>query len=146
MFIVNVEGAIYKEDKWLVIRRSTMEEHGAGELSLVGGKVDVGDPTFYILEETIKREVFEEVGIQIADELQVVFNSMFTADDGVNVVNIVMLGEHREGEAYPKSSDEVDAVFWLTEEDILNNKEASPWLKESIKKAVEAIRKQRLEV
>ncbi|KWX72124.1 hypothetical protein AMQ84_25905 [Paenibacillus riograndensis] len=39
MFIVNVEGAICRDDKWLVITRSTKEEHAGGTLSLVGGKV-----------------------------------------------------------------------------------------------------------
>ena len=40
LFIVNVEGAIYKDEKWLLIRRSEMEEHAGGTLSLVGGKVN----------------------------------------------------------------------------------------------------------
>jgi hypothetical protein len=38
MFIVNIEGAIFKEEKWLVIERSLKEEHAGGTLSLVGGK------------------------------------------------------------------------------------------------------------
>ena len=37
LFIVNVEGAIYKDEKWLLIRRSEKEEHAGGALSLVGG-------------------------------------------------------------------------------------------------------------
>lgn len=41
MFIVNVEGAIYKNEKWLLIRRSKKEEHAGGLLSLVGGKVEL---------------------------------------------------------------------------------------------------------
>ena len=38
MFIVNVEGAICKDEKWLVITRSSKEEHAGGTLSLVGEK------------------------------------------------------------------------------------------------------------
>ncbi|CAN7313515.1 hypothetical protein [Paenibacillus sp. LjRoot56] len=41
MFIVNVEGAVFKEEKWLIIKRSEKEEHAGGSLSLVGGKVDI---------------------------------------------------------------------------------------------------------
>lgn len=33
MFIVNVEGALRKENKWLIIERSKNEEHAAGLLS-----------------------------------------------------------------------------------------------------------------
>ncbi|SDJ84815.1 hypothetical protein SAMN05216243_1124 [Sediminibacillus albus] len=41
MFIVNVEGAVLPEGKWLVSRRSEQEEHASGMLSLVGGKIDI---------------------------------------------------------------------------------------------------------
>lgn len=40
MFIVNMEGAVYKDDKWHVIKRSEKEEHAGGLLSLVGGTVE----------------------------------------------------------------------------------------------------------
>lgn len=53
VFIVNVEGAICKDDKWLVIKRSSKEEHAGGTLSLVGGKVDVEGNTIHILERTM---------------------------------------------------------------------------------------------
>ncbi|MHA2156748.1 MAG: hypothetical protein ACXABU_15495 [Candidatus Hodarchaeales archaeon] len=39
-YIVNVEAAIFKEEKWLLIERSEKEEYGGGLLSFVGGKVD----------------------------------------------------------------------------------------------------------
>lgn len=35
MFIVNVEGAIYKNAKWLLIRRSEKEEHAGGGYPLL---------------------------------------------------------------------------------------------------------------
>lgn len=41
LFIVNVEGAIRKDDKWIIIERSKEEEHAGGLLSLVGGKVEM---------------------------------------------------------------------------------------------------------
>lgn len=50
MFIVNVEGAVFDNDKWLVVKRSTKEEHAGGTLSLVGGKVDMEGNAFNILE------------------------------------------------------------------------------------------------
>jgi 8-oxo-dGTP diphosphatase len=60
MFIVNVEGAIYKNEKWLLIKRSEKEEHAGGTFSLVGGKVDKEGNTTDILERTLKREILEE--------------------------------------------------------------------------------------
>lgn len=75
MFIVNVEGAICRDDKWLVITRSTKEEHAGGTLSLIGGKVDVEGNTLEILERTVKREIDEEVGIEIKDTVTFVYSS-----------------------------------------------------------------------
>ena len=38
LYIVNVEAAIYKGNRWLIIRRSDKEDHAPGLLSLVGGR------------------------------------------------------------------------------------------------------------
>ena len=137
MFIVNVEAAIYKGDKWLIIKRSELENHAAGELSLVGGKVDKEGVKSDILEETIRREVLEEVGVELCDELHYVHSTSFIADDNVHVVDIVFLGEHKSGEAYPKSREEVGDVYWFTAEEILNNEDAAVYVKESIRRAVD---------
>jgi hypothetical protein len=54
VFIVNVEGAIRKYDKWLIIERSKIEEHAGGLLSLVGGKVDIEGNSTDIVRKNIK--------------------------------------------------------------------------------------------
>ena len=135
VFIVNVEGAICKDDKWLVIKRSSKEEHAGGTLSLVGGKVDVEGNTNHILERTIKREMDEEVGIDIKYEVTFVYSSSFVSDDGHNVINVVFLCEYDRGTAHSKSPDEVEAVHWMTYDEIMNHPDAPPWTKESIRRA-----------
>ncbi|WP_096153282.1 MULTISPECIES: NUDIX hydrolase [Bacillus] len=134
MFIVNVEGAIYKENKWLLIRRSEKEEHEGGQLSLVGGKVEQEGHTTDIFERTVKREIWEEVGIEV-DNLQYVNSSTFVTDVGEHVVDIVLLCQHVAGVAYAKSPDEVDEVLWLTTEEIMNNPSLPPYLKHNVKLA-----------
>ena len=64
-YIVNVEAAIYNDDKWLVVKRSELEEHAPGTLALVGGKVEVASGGDDVLEDTLRREVKEEVGIEV---------------------------------------------------------------------------------
>lgn len=140
MFIVNVEGAIFKGDKWLLIERSKKETHAGGIISLVGGKVDLEGDSIDILERTVKREIFEEVGIEIKDTVHYVQSTSFVTDKGVNVVDIVFLCEYARGEAYPNSPDEVEQVLWLTYQELMNHPHAPIWPKESIKKA-EVVRK-----
>ncbi|HSU80384.1 MAG TPA: NUDIX domain-containing protein, partial [Candidatus Angelobacter sp.] len=65
MFVVNVEGAIHLDGKWLLILRSEKEEHAGGGLSLVGGKCEIEGNSSDILERTLHREIFEEVGIEV---------------------------------------------------------------------------------
>jgi 8-oxo-dGTP diphosphatase len=89
MFIVNVEGAIFKNDKWLIIKRSEKEEHTGGLLSLVGGKVEIEGHSTDILERTIKREILEEVGITVKENLKYVHSTSFVTDSGENVIDIV---------------------------------------------------------
>ncbi|TFD92937.1 NUDIX domain-containing protein [Jeotgalibacillus sp. R-1-5s-1] len=118
MFVLNVEAAIYKDDKWLMIRRSEKEEHAGGGLAFVGGQVDQEGFSYDILERSLKREVFEEVGIEVEVE-QYVNSSSFVTDKGEHVVDIVFLCRYVSGEAFAKSVDEVDDVYWLTQEELM---------------------------
>ena len=135
LFVINVEGAVFREDHWLFIRRSMKEEHAGGQLSLVGGTVDYEGFSSDILERTLRRELFEEVGIEIKEEIQYVRNTSFVTASGTQVVDIVFLCEIEKGEPYPKSLDEVDEVLWLTTEEILSREEFPDFLKENIRAA-----------
>ncbi|MCM3609745.1 NUDIX domain-containing protein [Planococcus sp. MERTA32b] len=131
MFAVNVEGAIHRNGKWLLIRRSQKEEHAGGSLSLVGGQCDIEGFSSDILERTLEREIFEEVGSEVSD-LKYVNSSSFVTDSGVNVIDIVFLCRHRTGEPFAKSADEVDEVLWVTTDEILAHKELPDYLKVNI--------------
>lgn len=135
MYIVNVEGAIFHGDKWLIIERSLKEEHAGGTLSFVGGKVEENEPSSEILERTVQREIGEEVGIEIKDQMKYVCSSSFISDDGWRVLNIVFLCEYRSGTPYSKSTDEVENVYWMSTEEILDHPNSPIWLKEYLVKA-----------
>lgn len=132
MFVVNVEAAIFKDDMWLVIRRSLKESHAAGMVSLVGGKVEHEGNQSDILERTLRREIAEEVGIEVSDVIHYVHSTSFVADDGDNVINVVFLCEYLNGEAVCKSPDEVDAVLWLPMDQVLGDETTPLWTKESL--------------
>lgn len=135
MFIVNVEGAVFKEDKWLIIERSKKEDHAGGMLSLVGGKVELEGNSSDILERTVKREIYEEVDVKVNDQLTYIHSTSFITDKGENVVDIVFLCEYESGNAIPKSIDEVEAVDWMTASQVYAHPNAPDYLKESIKRA-----------
>lgn len=141
MFYVNVEGAIYKEDKWLIIKRSLKEGHAGGLLSLVGGTVEKEGNSKNILERTLRRELYEEVGVLVKEKMDYVRNTSFKIDNGTDVIDIVFLCEFKEGEPFAKSPDEVDAVYWMSTEEITNHPNSPIWLIDSIKEAEELLKR-----
>lgn len=135
MFIVNVEGAIFRENKWLIIERSKKEEHAGGLLSLVGGKIEQEGISSDILERTVKREIFEEVDVTVKEHISYVHSTSFMTDSDEHVVDIIFLCEYESGKAIAKSSDEVESVYWMTAQQVYEHPNAPDYLKDSIKKA-----------
>lgn len=133
LYVVNVEAAIFKQDKWLIGERSETEDHAPGFFSMIGGKVENATNDNNILEETLKREVLEEVGVHIHDEIRYVKSSSFIADFGKHVIDIVFLCRHKEGEPIVCEPDELSSVCWMTIEEILVHKKVDVYTKESFK-------------
>jgi 8-oxo-dGTP pyrophosphatase MutT (NUDIX family) len=131
-YIVNVEAAIFKEKKWLMIKRSEKEEYAGGTISFVGGKVDVTKEEVNVLEKTLRREIWEEVGVEIEEQMTYVKSSLFIANDEP-VVDIIFLCQYKKGTPHCKSPDEVAMIYWMTTEEIINHPNTPPWLTQNIK-------------
>ena len=56
-YIVNVEGAVVKDGRYLMIVRGEQESHAPGALTFPGGKVEDAESVDNVLEETIRREI-----------------------------------------------------------------------------------------
>lgn len=138
-YIVNVEAAIFKDNKWLMILRSSKESHAAGTISMVGGKVEFDDNSNNTLEEALKREVLEEVGVVISDKMSYVESKSFVTNLGNHVMDIVFLCEYVSGSPKANSADEVEEVSWYTLEEIKQNEKTPPWILQSIQKAQELL-------
>src|SRR5699024_10832001 len=118
MFIINVEGAIYRDDKWLIIERSKKEEHAGGLLSLVGGKVEQEGNSSNILERTVIREIYEEVGIKVKEDLRYIHITSFVTDMFYHFIDVIFLYEYTSCKTCQKSSDEVEYVKWMTHQEV----------------------------
>lgn len=53
-----------------------------------------------------------------------VYSSSFVSDDGNNVINVVFLCEYDRGTAHCKSPDEIEAVHWMTYDELMNHPKA----------------------
>ena len=130
-YIVNVEAAIWQEGRYLMIIRSAQDSHAPGMLSMPGGKVEGAGSADNILEQTLRREIEEEVGVQIAPGIQYVKSSAFIADDGDPVVDIVFLCRYQSGTP-TADPEEVADVQWMTVQGIMDHPRAPSWTRQSI--------------
>lgn len=118
--IVLVMGVIEKEGKYLIAQRSLDEPQAPGTWSLPGGKVEVETKKdeLNVLEETLKKEIVEEVGIEVEDEMFYVRSSSFIRNDGAPVVGVLFLCKWKSGKATPLE-DSID-IAWISIDEIPN--------------------------
>lgn len=135
-YVVNVEAAIYADGSYLLVRRAQAEDHAAGALALVGGKVEGVTDATDVLEATLAREVDEEVGVAVTD-LRYVESVAFVTDAGDPVVDVVFLCRHEAGTPTVRDDEEVAAVTWMTPEAVLADDDVPPWTARSVEAAEE---------
>jgi 8-oxo-dGTP diphosphatase len=138
-FVVNIEVFLEHEGRWLLIRRGAGEAHAPGSLAGVGGVVEVGDAGVDVLEDTARREVAEEIGVDLAGvKLSYVESSFFVTDDGDPTINVVF-GARLPASARPvmASAAEVAELIWMTAEEAVTAASCPPWIRRSLGRAAE---------
>ncbi|MEZ4668764.1 MAG: NUDIX domain-containing protein [Anaerolineae bacterium] len=133
-YIVNVEGAIVRDARYLLVLRGAGEAHAAGLLSLVGGKVEGAEAVPNILEDTLRREIREEVNLEV-DDLVYVHSTAFIADDNQPVIDVVFVCRQSGGTEFAADPAEVAAIFWMTANEVLTNPDMPEWTRESVRRA-----------
>jgi 8-oxo-dGTP diphosphatase len=132
-YIVNVEGAIVKDGRYLLVIRGAGETHAAGMLSLVGGKVENAGESGNILEETLRREIREEIGVEVGFIEYVQSSSFGSASEPV--VDVVFLCVFADGEPRIVSPEEVESIHWMSAEAVENDPDVPIWTKRSVSAA-----------
>ncbi len=135
-YIVNIEGIVVRpaDGRYLMVVRGAGESYMSGALSFPGGKVEGVKNEDNVLEETLRREIREETGVEVADEMVYVESHSFVAE-GDPVVDVVFLCRYQSGEATAADPDEVAAVRWMTAQEILDRPQTPPWTRQSIELA-----------
>ena len=132
MFVVNTQCAVFQGERILMIIRGQGVQHAPGVLAFPGGKVEIEDGPAEILETAVRREVLEETGITVSPDLEYVRSASFSMNDGTPVVDVLFLGEYREGKPRITDPDEVADIKWMTANEVLAEDETPPWLKDVI--------------
>lgn len=132
-FIVNVSVVIFNGNNEVLLgHRSPQEEVYPDLWGIPGGKIESTDAS---IEDGLKREVLEEVGIEIKD-IQMVSNNTRVKSDSQNVLYMVFKAKLASGVAQP--IEDTDKVGWFTLSQ-MNELEFTPFTYDIIKKAFSKI-------
>lgn len=131
-FVVVVECAIEHNGKFLLIKRPA-GVHAGGLLAFPGGQVEYKDGNRDILLQAIKREVLEEVGLDLVDPIHFATSSYFIDSHNEHVLDVIFYCKIKNSSAYVKpSAREVPEYFWLTPYEAQAHKNTPSWLREYI--------------
>lgn len=112
MVRVGIGVFVFKGDKFLMQQRQGA--HGAGSWSVPGGHLEFGES----FEDTARREVKEETGLEIADvRFGAVTNDHF-ADEEKHYVTVWMLSDWARGKEYIAEPDKCLEQAWHTLDDL----------------------------
>jgi len=114
LHVVFVEAWIRKDDKYLLAKRSSKDDQAAGKWAVPWGKVDM-ELEDNIVENALKREVMEEVWVEI-DNFQFLGSNSFIRSSGHHVVGLSFVAEWKSWEALPL--EDQDEVRWVTIEEM----------------------------
>jgi 8-oxo-dGTP diphosphatase len=114
--IVAVKGWIEKDGKFLIAKRGPNEIHMPNTWSVPGGKVDSTTEEANVLRNALKREIREEVGIEIDDDIELIYDNSFIRSDGAHVVMMIFLCRYKSGKARPL--EDTAELKWLTLEEL----------------------------
>ena len=130
-----VEVAIEHEDKFLIIQRPS-GVHAGGLLAFPGGKVEKVDESDDgdILRAAAKREILEEVGLVLKDNLDYVVSSYFVSSDtGDHVIDSIFHCKVKKTTLkISVSKREVVNYYWMTAAEIDLAANCPAWLKKNV--------------
>ncbi len=125
---VVITAIVVKDGKYLITRRSPNKKRFAGLWTVPGGKLETSDYVnlpkdtehywYNVLEQVLKREVSEEVGLKIKN-IEYVTSLATIHGDGAPSLVISCVADYESGEVNLQE-DETDKFEWVSLEDAKN--------------------------
>ena len=123
-FGVATKAMIRNEGKYLVLYKSETEEINPNEIDIPGGRMKFGESA----EESLKREIAEELGVNIEIEKPSRVWSFVKGD--LHLVGVTFLAKYLDGKL--KLSGEHTKYEWVSRDKILMG-DYPKWIKEEFK-------------
>jgi 8-oxo-dGTP diphosphatase len=139
-YAVTVCVLIQRGDSWLLVVRAPGVAYAPNKIGLIGGHVDDARPLAGVLEATARREVAEEVGVDLSEvPLHYLESEFFITDEGERQITVTFTAQASpEIEPLVKAPDELTEVGWWTLDDLEADSRCPSWLPAIIRRAAQA--------
>lgn len=133
-FLAGIGALIWHEasQKYLLMRRASHRDAGAGSWECVTGRVDQGEG----FEESLLREIREEIGVDATIEF-LIGTSHFYRGEAIpenELLGVLYLCSITDPDAITVS-DEHDEIRWLTADEVYEFLDQKNWLYRTIQRA-----------
>jgi 8-oxo-dGTP pyrophosphatase MutT (NUDIX family) len=137
VYAVTVCVLIHRGNRLLLVVRAPGVEYAPNMIGMIGGHVDVADPEGDVLEKTARREVAEEVGLDLSGvPLTYLESEFFITNGGERQITVTFSAPAPAGdEPYVNAPDELAEVGWWTLNDLEADPRCPPWLPALIRRA-----------
>lgn len=128
LHIVVAQGYVYKDDKFIILKRSEKEIVNPGEWVVPGGKVEGSDS----VRTTLEKEIREETGIKDIGKIEFLGDQEFARPDGLHVIVIKFKVEAKSEEVKFDHNDFTEYA-WVDKDNIDSFPKIIPAVREQIK-------------
>jgi len=130
-FVANVVVFRESDKRCLILKRDSREKVHPGKFAVPGGKLewrdmDLNKPTRMngevfdfenAIENLLKREVFEEAGIEIENNLTYINSIAFVRPDGIPVILVKFAAKYKSGQIRLEKAAFTDFA-WVNQEEV----------------------------
>jgi 8-oxo-dGTP diphosphatase len=140
VYAVTVCVLIQRDDTWLLVVRAPKVSYAPNMIGMIGGHVDLTQSLADALEETARREVAEEVGVDLSEmSLRYVESEFLITDGGERQITVTFTTQAPPDiEPYVNAPDELVEVGWWTLDDLEADPRCPSWLPRLIRRAATA--------
>ena len=142
VYAVTVCVLIQRGDTWLLVVRAPTVAYAPNTIGMIGGHVEVARPQAEVLEATARREVAEEVGLDLSEVgLRYLESEFFLTDAGERQITVTFTAQApAEIEPFVNAPEELVEVGWWTFDDLEADPRCPSWLPALIRRAAVASR------
>jgi 8-oxo-dGTP diphosphatase len=139
-FAVTVCVLVHRDGTWLLGVRAPGLAYAPGRLGLIGGHVEADAPAMGVLEETGRREVAEEVALDLTGvPLTYLESEYFVTEAGERQVTVTFLAPAPPGQEPRADARELTEVGWLRTDQAAADPRAAEWLPALLRRADQAL-------